>query len=48
MYVGVAAKVLRFNDIFSFRIMTSQVLLDQKEKNFISRHYPFSRNKIAQ
>ena len=48
MYVGVAAKVLCFNDIFSFRIMTSQVLLDQREKNFIFRHYPFSRNKIAQ
>ncbi len=47
MYIGIAEKVLKFDDIFDVRKMKSQIKLDEKEKAFISRNYPFSRRIIA-
>lgn len=47
MYVGVVNKILKFEDIFGIRKMQSQSRLDTKEKAFINRNYPFSRQKIA-
>jgi transposase-like protein len=47
MYVGVADRVLRFEEVFKIRKMKSQVILDGKERSFIDRSYPFSRQKIA-
>jgi transposase-like protein len=47
MYVGVANKVLSFEEVFGVRKLKSQVRLDQKESEFMNRSYPFSRQKIA-
>lgn len=47
MYVGVADRVLSFDEVFDFRKLKSQVELDQREEDFFSRLYPFSRQKIA-
>jgi hypothetical protein len=47
MYVGVANKVLSFEEVFGIRKLKSQVRLDQKECEFMNRSYPFSRQKIA-
>lgn len=47
MYVGVAEKVMEFEDIFRIRKMKSQIRLDEKEKAFMNRSYPFSRQVIA-
>lgn len=47
MYVGVAQKILSFADVFGIRKLQSQLGLDEREKNFINRHYPYSRQKIA-
>ena len=47
MYVGVAEKVLSFEDIFGTRKKMSQIRLDDKEKAFIGRYYPYSRQIIA-
>jgi transposase-like protein len=47
MYVGVAHKVLSFSEIFGVRKMKTQVKLDSKERDFIQRHYPYSRQIIA-
>lgn len=47
MYVGVADKVMEFEDIFRIRKMKSQIRLDEKEKAFMNRSYPFSRQVIA-
>jgi transposase-like protein len=47
MYIGVANKVLSFNEIFGVRNLKSRVRLDQKEKAFFDRSYPFSRQKIV-
>lgn len=47
MYVGVADKILSFEEIFGVRRLKTQIKLDQKEKDFIERKYPFSRQKIA-
>lgn len=47
MYVGVAEKVLSFEDIFGVRKLKSQVRLDSREKAFFNREYPFSRQKIV-
>jgi transposase-like protein len=47
MYVGVANKVLSFSEIFGVRKLSTQVKLDSREKEFIQRHYPYSRQNIA-
>lgn len=47
MYVGVAEKILCFEDIFAIRKHVSQVRLDDKEIAFMTRTYPYSRQKIA-
>jgi hypothetical protein len=47
MYVGVAEKVLSFNEIFGVRKMKSQIRLDEREQSFINRNYPYSRQNIA-
>lgn len=47
MYVGVAEKVLSFEEVFGVRKVKSQVKLDQREINFMARYYPFSRQKIV-
>ena len=47
MYVGVANKVLKFNEVFGIRKLKSQIKLDQREEAFINRNYPYSRQKIA-
>jgi transposase-like protein len=47
MYVGVAEKILNFEEVFGVRKLKSQSQLDKKEVDFMSRSYPFSRKKIA-
>jgi transposase-like protein len=47
MYVGVAEKVLSFDEIFDKRRLKTQVKLDAKEEDFLSRSYPYSRQIIA-
>lgn len=47
MYVGVAVKVLNFQEIFGERKLYTQVVLDQHEADFLRRSYPFSRQIIA-
>lgn len=47
MYVGVAKKVLTFGDVFGVRKLKTQIKLDQREKAFMERYYPFSRQVIA-
>jgi hypothetical protein len=47
MYVGVASKVMTFEEVFGVRKLKSQVRLDDKELEFMNRSYPFSRQKIV-
>lgn len=47
MYVGVAKKVMAFDEIFGVRKLKTQIRLDEKEKAFLNRSYPFSRQIIA-
>ncbi len=47
MYVGVADKILNFEDVFGIRKLKSQVKLDEKEIEFMNRSYPYSRQKIV-
>lgn len=47
MYVGVAEKVLSFEEVFGVRKVATQVRLDDKEISFLNRSYPFSRQVIA-
>ena len=47
MYVGLAKKVLSFEEVFGTRRLKSQLKLDQRESAFIARSYPFSRHKIV-
>lgn len=47
MYVGVADRVLKFEEIYGMRRLRTQIYLDSKEIDFINRNYPFSRHKIA-
>ncbi len=47
MYVGVANKILDFDEIFGTRKLKTQIDLDTKEKQFVGRIYPYSRNKMA-
>jgi transposase-like protein len=47
MYVGVADRILNFEDVFGTRKKKSQIQLDEKEKLFMNRSYPYSRQVIA-
>jgi len=47
MYVGVAEKILSFDEVFGVRKTKYQSKLDLREEAFINRHYPFSRQVIA-
>ncbi len=47
MYVGVADRILSFEEVFGVRKLKSQVKLDEKEIDFMNRSYPFSRQKIV-
>ncbi len=47
MYVGVAKKVLNFDEVFGVRKLKSQLVLDSKEIEFMNRSYSFSRQKIV-
>ena len=47
MYVGVAEKVMNFEEVFGVRKLNSQVKLDSREEAFVRRIYPYSRQVIA-
>jgi len=47
MYVGVAKKILTFEEVFGVRKLKSHSQLDKKELEFMNRSYPFSRQKIV-
>ena len=47
MYVGVAEKVMSFEEVFGTRRLKTQVKLDEREMNFMNRIYPYSRQTIA-
>lgn len=47
MYLGVTRKILNFEDVFQSRKLPTQFQLDLEEENFVKRHYPYSRVKIA-
>jgi transposase-like protein len=47
MYVGVAKKILKFEEVFGVRRLKSQSRLDEREIAFMNRSYPYSRQKIA-
>jgi hypothetical protein len=47
MYLGLAKKVLNFEEVFGVRKSKTQFRLDEKENNFMSRKYPYSRQKIV-
>lgn len=47
MYLGLSVKVMTFEEIFAVRKLRTQVELDQREENFLNRHYHYSRQKIA-
>jgi hypothetical protein len=47
MYVGVAKKVLNFEEVFGLRKLKTQIRFDEHEVNFWNRFYPYSRQVIA-
>ena len=47
MYVGVAKKIMTFEEVFGVRKLKTHVKLDRKEIEFINRSYNFSRQKIV-
>jgi transposase-like protein len=47
MYLGLSCKIMTFDDVFGMRKFDDQVRLDEKEKAFMNRFYPFSRHVIA-
>lgn len=47
MYIGVAEKVLSFEEVFGTRRLLTQQQLDEREENFVQGYYPYSRQKIA-
>ena len=46
-YIGVANKIMRFEEFFGVRKLKSHVKLDKKEVEFMKRCYQFSRQKIV-
>jgi hypothetical protein len=47
MYLGVADKVMSFEEVFGVRRLKSQAHLDEREVAFINRIYPYSRRIIT-
>ena len=47
MYLGLTNKILSFEEVFGVRKRETQIKMDQKEKEFIHRIYPYSRRVIA-
>ena len=47
MYLGVAKSILTFEEVYGLRKIVTQVKLDEREKAFIWRDYPFSRQLIV-
>ena len=47
MYLGLTKKVLSFEEVFGVRKRETQFNMDQKEKEFIHRIYPYSRRVIT-
>lgn len=47
MYLKIVDKVLDFEEIFNIRRIRSHFKLDVRENDFLDRHYPFSRQKMA-
>ena len=47
MYLGLTNKILSFEEVFGVRKRETQFKMDQKEKEFIQRIYPYSRRVIA-
>ena len=47
MYLKIVDNILSFEDVFKKRLFRSHFVLDDRENNFLDRHYPFSRQKMA-
>lgn len=47
MYLKIVDRLLGFGDVFGVRRLRSHFKLDERENNFLDRHYPFSRQKMA-
>lgn len=47
MYLKIVDRLLDFEDIFSKRRVRSHFSLDERENDFLDRHYPYSRQKMA-
>ena len=47
MYLKIVDKILDFEEIFNIRRLRSHFKLDERENDFLDRHYPFSRQKMA-
>lgn len=47
MYLKIVGNILSFEDVFKKRLFRSHFVLDDRENNFLDRHYPFSRQKMA-
>ncbi len=47
MYLKIVDRLLVFEDVFGIRRLRSHFILDRRENDFLDRHYPFSRQKMA-
>ena len=47
MYLKIVDRVLEFRDVFGMRRMRTHFKLDERENDFLDRHYPYSRQKMA-
>jgi len=47
MYLKIVDRILEFSDVFGQRRVRTHFKLDERENNFLDRHYPFSRQKMA-
>lgn len=47
MYLKIVDRILEFSDVFGQRRIRTHFRLDERENNFLDRHYPFSRQKMA-
>jgi transposase-like protein len=47
MYLKIVDRLLDFEDVFGKRRLRSHYNLDGRENDFLDRHYPFSRQKMA-
>jgi len=47
MYLKIIDRVLNFDEVFGIRRVRTHFRLDEREGDFLDRHYPFSRQKMA-